>query len=179
MTDETNTAPPTDTSGSHEASMLRILLAVILGDGGHYEAEHGLEKALTEAETVLGALKAKAAEVDALTEQLQAKVEEAQRLEEHLALAKADAVQRIEFGQAQEQALRAAEEALAAKTTEAEGLATQLAELTAEREAAATATLASFEAPGEDRVCDLWVQAGGTAKDFVQAQAFAKLLIEG
>jgi hypothetical protein len=33
--------------------LLRDLLALIHGDGGHYAAKHGLEKATTDAETVL------------------------------------------------------------------------------------------------------------------------------
>jgi predicted Zn-dependent protease len=52
----TNTAAPDKRDGhfggsSYDASLLRELLAVIHRDGGHYVAEHGIEKAADDAQT--------------------------------------------------------------------------------------------------------------------------------
>lgn len=50
---------------SYEASLLRNLLAVIHGDGGHYVAEHGIDKATEDAETkVAAALQRQQADAD-------------------------------------------------------------------------------------------------------------------
>lgn len=49
---------------SYEASMLRNLLAVIHGDGGHYVMTHGLDKAIEEAERLVGARRAMLEEFD-------------------------------------------------------------------------------------------------------------------
>ncbi len=56
-------APPAGTArdahyggNSYEASMLRTLLSVIHRDGGHYIAEHGLDKAVEDAEAKVFAL---------------------------------------------------------------------------------------------------------------------------
>lgn len=54
--------------GSYEASMLRNLLARIHGDGGHYVEQHGLEKALEDADILVAAWRAAPDDMQWLTE---------------------------------------------------------------------------------------------------------------
>jgi hypothetical protein len=53
---------------SYEASMLRNLLARIHGDGGHYVEQHGLEKALEDADTLVAAWRAAPDDMQWLTD---------------------------------------------------------------------------------------------------------------
>lgn len=81
-----SSAPPEERDAhrggnSYEASMLRNLLALIHGDGGHYLEEHGLEKALADAEIkVLEPRAASAPELPADTLVLQAQLSTAYKL---------------------------------------------------------------------------------------------------